>query len=299
LADTADLYATATGLIERSAAAYASGVPEGAGDDGFFGPASVTWRVSADLASPVAGLRSLLMQALHPLAMAGVDQHSGWRRDPAGRLAATMAYLATVTFGDRAAAGQAAARVRRIHEHVRGTDAVTGRRYAAGDPALLLWVHAAMVDSVLAAGSLVGTALSAADSDRYVAEMVTAAELTGVPRHLVPSNVPELGLYVASVRPTLRCTPAAAESMAYLLDPPGLDEEVAEIWRDVRDAAIAVLPRWARRMYGYGAPPPLSPGRRAEIRQSLGVLDVLFLGQPGVLEARQRITLRIRGGRPA
>jgi uncharacterized protein (DUF2236 family) len=296
---TADLYATATGLIERSAAAYASGVPEGAGDDGFFGPASVTWRVSADLASPVAGLRSLLMQALHPLAMAGVDQHSGWRRDPAGRLAATMAYLATVTFGDRAAAGQAAARVRRIHEHVRGTDAVTGRRYAAGDPALLLWVHAAMVDSVLAAGSLVGTALSAADSDRYVAEMVTAAELTGVPRHLVPSNVPELGLYVASVRPTLRCTPAAAESVAYLLDPPGLDEEVAEIWRDVRDAAIAVLPRWARRMYGYGAPPPLSPGRRAEIRQSLGVLDVLFLGQPGVLEARQRITLRIRGGRPA
>ena len=299
MADTADLYATATGLVERSAAAYASGVPEGAGDDGFFGPASVAWRVSADLASPVAGLRSLLMQALHPLAMAGVDQHSGWRRDPAGRLAATMAYLATVTFGDRAAAEQAAARVRRIHEHVRGTDAVTGRRYAAGDPALLLWVHAAMVDSVLAAGSLAGTALSAADSDRYVAEMVTAAELAGVPRHLVPSNVPELGLYVASVRPALRCTPAAAESVAFLLDPPGMDEEVAEIWRDVRDAAIAVLPRWARRMYGYGAPPPLSPGRRAQIRQSLGVLDVLFLGQPGVLEARQRITLRIRAGRPA
>ena len=92
------------GLIERSAAAYASGVPEDAADDGFFGPASVTWRMSADLASPVAGLRSLLMQALHPLAMAGVDQHSGWRRDPVGRLAATSAYLTTVTFGDRAAA---------------------------------------------------------------------------------------------------------------------------------------------------------------------------------------------------
>ena len=136
-------------------------------------------------------------------------------------------YLATVTFGDRAAAMQAAARVRRIHDHVRGTDAVTGRPYAAGDPALLLWVHGALVDSVLAAGSLVGTPLSAADSDRYVAEMVTAAELTGVPRPLVPSNVPELDLYIASVRPTLRCTPAAAESMAYLLDPPGLDEDTA------------------------------------------------------------------------
>jgi uncharacterized protein (DUF2236 family) len=299
LTDTADLYATATGLIERSAAAYASGVPVGAGDDGFFGPASVTWRMSADLASPVAGLRSLLMQALHPLAMAGVDQHSGWRRDPAGRLAATTAYLATVTFGERAAASQAAARVRRIHDHVRGTDPVTGRPYAAGDPALLLWVHGALVDSVLAAGSLVGTALSATDSNRYVAEMVTAAELTGVPRHLVPSSVPELDLYIASVRPTLRCTPAAAESMAYLLDPPGLDEEVAEIWQDVRDAAIAVLPRWARQMYGYGAPPPLTPSRWTEIRQSLGVLDAMFLGQPGVLEARQRITLRMRGARPA
>jgi uncharacterized protein (DUF2236 family) len=288
-----------TGLIERPAAGFAPGVPEGAGDDGFFELASVTWRVSADLASPVTGLRSLLMQALHPLAMAGVDQHSGWRRDPAGRLAATSAHLATVTFGERAAAMRAAARVRRIHEHVRSTDPVTGRRYAAGDPALLLWVHGALVDSVLAAGSLAGTALPAADSDRYVAEMVAAAELAGVSRPQVPASVAELERYVASVRPWLRCTSAAAESMAWLLDPPGLDEEVAEIWQDVRAAAIAVLPQWARQMYGYGAPPPLSPGRRAEIRQSLGVLDALFLGQPGVLEARQRIALRMRAGRPA
>src|SRR6201987_1624770 len=117
---TADPHVTATGLIERSAAAYVSGVPDDAADDGYFGPASVTWRVSADLASPVAGLRSLLMQALHPLAMAGVDQHSGWRRDPAGRLAATSAYLATVTFGERAVAGQAAARGRGLHGHVPG-----------------------------------------------------------------------------------------------------------------------------------------------------------------------------------
>jgi hypothetical protein len=86
--------------------------------------------------------------------------------------------------------------------------------------------------------------------------------------------------------------------MAYLLDPPGRDGEVAEIWQAVRDAAIAVLPQWARQLYGYSAP-PLSPARRTEIRQSLGVLDALFLGQPGVLEARQRITLRMRTGRPA
>jgi uncharacterized protein (DUF2236 family) len=131
---TADL--SAAGLIGRPAAAHVSGMPEDAADDGPFGPAGVAWRVSADLAWPVAGLRSLLMQALRPLAMAGLDQHSGWRRDPAGGLAATSAYLATVTFGERAVAEQAAAWVRRIHEHVRGVDAVTGRRYAAGDPAL-------------------------------------------------------------------------------------------------------------------------------------------------------------------
>jgi uncharacterized protein (DUF2236 family) len=297
----AHLYAIATGLVERSAAAFVSGVPEDAADDGFFGPASVAWQVSADLAPPVAGLRALLMQALHPLAMAGVDQHSGWRRDPVGRLAATSAYLATITFGERAAAAAAAARVRRVHDHVRGVDAATGRPYAAGDLALLLWVHAALVQSSLAAGQAFGTPLSADDSDRYVAEMMVAAELVGVPRPLIPASVAELDRYVASVRPELRCTPAARESMAYLLDPPGLDQELAGFWQDVRDGAIAVLPKWAREMYGYAAPqpPPLAPGRRTEIRQSLGVLDALFLSEPGVLEARQRITLRMRAARSA
>jgi len=295
---TADLYGAATGLIERSAAAYVSGVPEDATDDGFFGPASVTWQVSRDLASPVAALRSLLMQALHPLAMAGVDQHSGWRRDPVGRLAATSAYLATITFGERAVAEQASARVRRIHEHVCGVDTVTGRPYAAGDPALLLWVHVVLVQSSLAVGRAFGTPLSPVDSDRYVAEMMVAAELAGVPRPLVPASVADLERYVASVRPELSCTPAAAESMAYLLDPPGLDQEAAGFWQDVRDAAIAVLPQWAQQMYGYSVP-PLSPGRRAEIRQSLGVLDAIFLGEPGVLEARQRIILRMRTARSA
>ena len=295
---TADVSAATAGLVERAAAAFVSGVPEDPADDGYFGPASVTWRVSGDLASPVAGLRSLLMQALHPLAMAGVDQHSGWRRDPVGRLAATSAFLATITFGERAAAEHAAARVRRIHDHVRGVDAVTGRPYAAGDSALLLWVHVTLVQSSLAARQAFGTPISAEDSDRYVAEMVAAAELVGVPRPLVPASVADLDRYIASVRPGLRCTPAARESMACLLDPPGLDDEIAGFWHDVRDAAIVVLPEWAREMYGY-APQVLGRGRRTEIRQSLGVLDAMFLTEPGVLEARQAITLRMRTARSA
>jgi uncharacterized protein (DUF2236 family) len=295
---TAEPYATAAGLIERSAAAYVSGVPEHPADDGFFGPASVTWKMSGDLGGPVAGLRSLIMQALHPLAMAGVDQHSGWRRDPVGRLAATSAYVTTVSFGERAAVEQAAARVRRIHTRVSGVDEVTGRAYEASDPALLLWVHAALVDSDLTVRRLLGTPLSPEDADRYVAEMAVAAELVGVPAGMVPASVAGLDQYISSVRPELRCTPAAQESIGYLLDLPGLDDDIAEFWEDIRDGAIAALPDWAREMYGYTAP-PLTPERREEIRQVLGVLDALFLGEPGVLEARQRITSRMRAAQRA
>ena len=295
---TTDSYAAATGLVERSAAAYVSGISDDPADDGFFGPGSVTWRLAGDLARPVAGLRALMIQALHPLAMAGVDQHSDWRQDPVGRLAATSAYLATVSFGDRAAAQRVAARVRRIHEHISGVDAVTGQPYQASDPALLLWVHAALVESNLAAGQLFGTPLSAGDSDSYVAEMVIAAELVGVPSDLVPASTEALNSYITSVRPQLRCTPAARESMAYLLDPPGLDEDLGEIWADIRDGVLAALPGWAQEMYGYDVP-PLTAARQTEIRQALGVLDAVFLGEPGVLEARQRIVLRMRAAQRA
>jgi uncharacterized protein (DUF2236 family) len=295
----ADSYADVSGLVERSAAAYASSVPEHPADDGFFGPASVTWRLSGDLSSPIAGLRALMVQALHPLAMAGVDQHSDWRSDPVGRLAATSSYLTIVSVGDKATAERVSDRVRRIHEHVRGVDPVTGQPYAAGDPALLLWVHAAFVDSNLAAAQLFGVPLVPADADRYVAEMVAAARLVGVPADMVPASAAELGRYLESVRPILRATPAARESMAYLLDPPGLDPDVAEIWQDIREGTIASLPDWARDMYGYPVAAPLTDARRTEIRQALGVLDTVFLGEPGVLEARQRLALRMRAARAA
>lgn len=294
-------YPAAADLVGRSAAALVSGIPEHPADDGFFGPASVAWRTSGDLTTPVAGLRALIIQALHPLAMAGVDQHSDWRADPVGRLAATSAYVSTITFGERAGAERAAARVRRIHERVRGVDPVTGKEYCASDPALLLWVHAALVDSNLAAREVFGIPLTADDADRYVEEMVVAAELVGVPAAQVPDSAAELARYLAWVRPQLRRTPAAEQSAAYLLDPPGLDEEVAEIWQDIREAVLICLPDWARQAYGFTVP-ELTGRRREEIRQALGVLDAVFLGEPGVLEARQRITLRMRadaGDRPS
>jgi len=123
--------------------------------------------------------------------------------------------------------------------------------------------------------------------------MVVAAELVGVPRHQVPSTVAELDAYIESVRPELACTPVARESMAYLLDPPGLDEDIAEIWQDIADGTVASLPDWAAALYGYERE-PLTQARRTEITQALGVLDAVYLGEPGVLEARQRLTARVR-----
>jgi uncharacterized protein (DUF2236 family) len=280
------------GLFQRGAAAFAASVPDQPADDGFFGPESVTWRLHADLSAPVSGLRSLLLQALHPLAMAGVDQHSQWRADPAGRFASTSAYVLTITYGDRAAARAIADRVRKIHEWVRGTDPVTGLHYEAGDPDLLIWVHAGQVDSGLVAADLYGTPLSAADKDEYVAEMTAAAELVGIPAGRAPSSVAELEAYFTAVRPELTLSPGAAATAAYLIEMPAVEPELADIWRDLAAASITSLPAWARQLYGLDD--QMVPPRRETVRQVLGVLDALYLGEPGVLEARQRLTLRMR-----
>ena len=282
--------AAAAGIVERSAAAFVRAVPQHPADEGYFGPASVTWRVASDLSAPVAGLRALLIQALHPLAMAGVDQHSDWREDPVGRLAATSAYLATLTYSDHASADRAAQQVRKVHEHVRGT--FEGEPYAAGDPELLLWVHTTFVDSGLAASDLLGTP---ADRDAYVREMAVSAVLLGVPPAQVPSDSASLQEFITSRVSRLRVTAAAQQTAGYLLDPPGMDEELAELWQDIRDAVVLTLPDWALGLYQIPALPPLTPERRAEIRGALGLLDAVFLGEPGVLEARQRLALRMRG----
>src|ERR1700693_2982326 len=116
-------------MMAPLARAYERSVQERPADSGLFGPRSLVWRVHRDRAFPLAGMRSLMVQALHPLAMAGVEQHSGWNRDTSGRLAASSGYVLTVTSGDTVAAKAMAARVRSVHTRVRGTDTVTGLQY--------------------------------------------------------------------------------------------------------------------------------------------------------------------------
>jgi uncharacterized protein (DUF2236 family) len=250
------------------------------------------WRVHRDRSFALAGIRSLMVQALHPLAMAGVAQHSNWEQDPIGRVAATSGYIQTVTYGDSAAAEQAGSRVRAIHRHVNGTDTVTGLEYHAADPGLLLWIHAAMVDSIVQVVQRYGRTLDAADADRYVAEMVKFAELVGVPAEQVPASVAALQEYMESVEP-LRATPAALHAISVVLDPPGLGEDMRDLWHDIGQVAIGTLPGWARAMYGFGKPDP-ELMEREQVRQLIGALDLGFESLPGVMEARERIELRMR-----
>ena len=279
-------------MLEPLARVYLSAVPEHPADAGLFGPGSIAWRVHRDRSFPLAGMRALMVQALHPLAMAGVAQHSEWRRDPFGRLAATSGYVLTVTYGDRAAANEAAARVRAVHRHVRGTDPETGLPYAAEDPDLLLWVHAGLVDSIVSIVQRYGRGLDGDEADRYVSEMVPFAEIVGVPREMVPTSVRALDTYLRSVE-LVQITQAARDAIAVVLQPPGLDADTRELWRELSQVAVGTLPDWARDAYGFAAPPPAAL-EREYVRQLLGTLDLGFESLDGVLEARRRIELRTR-----
>src|SRR4051794_7996544 len=168
---------------------------------GFFGPESVTWRVHADPASSVGGLRALLLQALHPVAMDGVAHNSEFRSQPWPRLMRTAAYVNTLTFGTRRDALRAVRRVRGIHRRLGGTEQTTGRAYRVDDRDLLLWVHCCEVDSLLSVTRRAGLQLEDDDADRYVAEQVTAASLIGIDAGDVPSSVAELDAYFERIRP--------------------------------------------------------------------------------------------------
>jgi len=279
-------------MMQPLARAYEYSVPERPMDGGLFGPGSIVWRVHRDRSFLLAAIRSLMVQALHPLAMAGVAQHSAWQRDPFGRLAATAGYVLTVTYGDSAAADSVAARVRAVHTHVRGTDPVTGLAYRAEDPELLLWVHAGMVDSIVQVVQRYGRSLDPADADRYVAEMTRFAEILGVPADRIPAGVTALSEYLESVE-LRQITPAASEAIAIVLDPPGLDAPTRELWHDLGQVAIGTLPAWARSMYGFDEP-PAELMQREPVRQLIGALDFAFESLPGVIEARERIELRTR-----
>jgi len=206
-------------------------------------------RVHRDASMFIGGLRALLLQSLHPLAMAGVAQHSDFKNDPWGRLQRTADFLVTTTFGSDTEAQRVIDRVKSVHLHVHGV-ASDGRSYSASDPHLLRWVHLAEVDSFLSVYQRYGSSpLDQTGRDEYVADMAVIARALGVPAP--PQSEQALADQLRSYRHELRSTPESRDTLKYLILQPPLPLPARAAYSVLVAATVATLPRWSRSMLGF------------------------------------------------
>jgi uncharacterized protein (DUF2236 family) len=232
-------------------------------DIGLFGPDSVTWKVHNEPIVTMGGLRSLYLQALHPRAVAAVAQNSGYKADPWGRFNRTSEYVGTVLYGSTDEVERVASRIRRMHSRMTATDPRTGERFRIDEPELLRWVHVAEVESFLSTARRAGLKLTDDEVDTYYTEQLKAAELVGLDPATVPSTAAEVAAYYEEMRPQLGITREAAETALFLTVPPlpdfwgnralrlGLNLGPARwAYFGVAGTAVALLPAWARKMYG-------------------------------------------------
>ncbi|WP_119727439.1 oxygenase MpaB family protein [Thermomonospora amylolytica] len=218
-------------------------------------PESVTWLVHIDRAMWVGGVRGLMLQALHPRAMWGVWQNSAFRDDPIGRLQRTADFVGVATFGAPRDIERLSARVRKIHARLRFVNRDTGETERLDQPDLLRWVHCAEVYSYLEVARRAGLRLTDEMADRYLDEQRRTAAYVGLPEEQVPGGVAEMAAYFERVRPELRATEEAVETVRWLLWP-----KLPENLRFLNAGKPAyfpfgalcyyTLPDWARRMYG-------------------------------------------------
>lgn len=232
---------------------------------------SVIRRVHGDVTSMmVGGVAALLLQMLHPSALAGVWDHSRFRDDMLGRLRRTARFIAVTTFGDRIVAEQAIARVREVHGHVRGV-LPDGQSYSAADPGLLAWVHVTEASSFLDAWIRYGEpGMSQADQDRYFAEFALVARALGADP--VPTTRAQARAIIASFRPELAADERTRAVADKVLHQPSPSPLVAPVQRLVMQAAVDLLPAWARRMHRLSPSRlgmPLVRGATAGVAQTL------------------------------
>ncbi len=290
--------------------------PASAGDPGLCGPGSASWQVLSDVAGLAAGNRALLLQALHPLAMAGVHDHSTYAEDPFGRLHRTSEWVVAATFGATADALRVSQVVRGMHRRVVGT-APDGRRYAASDPELLAWVSMTFTDSLLACDQAFGAhPADPATADRFVLEQSRLGALLDprvdldavadddearaalrrweldlplLDEGLLPTDVASLRRGLARYDTELRLGEHAEEALAFLRDP-GLPGYAVPAYRAMQLGAVATLPLRLRRMLGWGW--VRGPVAVAARRQAGALLTGLRLGagrSPALRAAERRV----------
>jgi uncharacterized protein (DUF2236 family) len=219
-------------------------------DEGLFGPDSVSWRVLREGSVVVGGLRALLMHAAHPLVVAGARQTGMYERDPWRRLERTLRQTFTVVFGTRQEAAQASKRIDDVHGAIKGIDQVTGQRYDARDPELLLWVHACLVVSFLEMERRTLGKLDRAGRQRFHEEQMLTVEPLRLPRERIPATVEELEAYVDRVIASgiLRRTDDAMVVAALVSDPPdGVPRRW--LWKLISFLSLHTLPPAIRDLY--------------------------------------------------
>lgn len=290
--------------------------PDGdAGDPGLFGPGSASWRVVAEPASIVGGVRSLFVQLLHPQAMAGVADHSNFRDDPLQRLHRTSSYVTTTTFGSTRQALAAARAVRHAHSFVRGT-APDGSPYRADDARLLAWVSIALTSSFLAADrAYAPRPVDRPTADAFVAEQSRAAALLDPRVNLgalaadraaaealragalplpmldeggLPRSVDGLAARLDGFRDELGVNQQGREALRFLLWP-RLEPVIRAAYLPVLAGALGSLEPWQRRMLGLPGSRLAAWPAAANTRALLAAFRLSTGTSPSLAAAQRRV----------
>lgn len=237
------------------------------GDPGLFGPDSATWQIHADFPGMLSGgLCALMLQTLHPAALAGVWDHSNFRSDLIGRLRRTTNFVAGTSYASTADAHALIARVRRIHSKVRGLTE-SGAPYSADDPALLTWVHVTEAYGFLQGYRRYAGPVPTIDADRYYDETRVIAEALGAQN--VPRSEQEVARYFSAVQPQLAMTERSRTVLA-ILQQMKLPVPVAGVSRDIfLGAGAALLPNWACQLLER------TPAQALQSRVAAGVLRTM------------------------
>ncbi|MDI9766606.1 oxygenase MpaB family protein [Pantoea dispersa] len=241
------------------------------GDPGLFGPDHIIWQVHGDFPAMLCGgISALMLQMLHPAALAGVWDHSSFRQDMLGRLRRTSQFIAVTTFGNTADAHTLIERVKRIHLRVTGIDN-TGKPYAASDPHLLTWVHVAETSRFLAAHlRYKNPQLSLADRDRYYAEAARVAEALGAQQ--VPKSVEAVEAYLQAMRAELVYDARTHEVMQLLLNAPAPSWQAKPAMRVMLRAGCGLLPDWAQQLMHQ----PIGPVTQWRIDKQIALIAALL-----------------------
>ncbi|HBZ17133.1 oxygenase MpaB family protein [Pantoea sp. NPDC088449] len=241
------------------------------GDPGLFGPDHVIWRVHGDFASMLCGgISALMLQMLHPAALAGVWDHSNFRQDMMGRLRRTSQFIAVTTFGNTADAQTLIERVKRIHLRVTGCDNA-GKPYAASDPHLLTWVHVAETSRFLAAHlRYKNPQLSQAEQNRYYQEAARVAEALGAQQ--VPKSVQAVEDYLHMMRPALIYDERTREVLQLLINAPAPSWQAKPAMRVMLTAGMGLLPPWAQQQIQR----PIGPAHQWLVDKEMAVIGGLL-----------------------